>query len=80
MTDKYCIDAEGWGPVSPIRDFDLTPCFEEGILQSTLLVVLLAFGMFRTYSLTRLEDRKRSGKSRWLLNTKIVRFATSCFY
>ncbi|KAG8965978.1 hypothetical protein FRC03_012713 [Tulasnella sp. 419] len=27
---------EGWGPISPIRDFDLTPCFEDAALSALL--------------------------------------------
>ena len=34
-----CRDPEGWGPVSRLRQFDLTPCFEEGVVLSSLLVV-----------------------------------------
>ena len=40
---------EGWGPVSALREFDLTPCFEEGILLSTLLVLLLVVSLFRLW-------------------------------
>lgn len=31
----------GWGPVSPLREFDFTACFEVGTTLLTLLVVLL---------------------------------------
>ena len=40
---------EGWGPVSTLREFDLTPCFEEGIVLSTLLVVLLVVSLSRLW-------------------------------
>ena len=42
---------EGWGPVSKSREFDLTPCFEEGVLLSTLLVVLLVVSLFRLWGI-----------------------------
>ena len=72
MAEEYCLDPEGWGPVSPIRDFDLTPCFEEGILLSTLAVLLTVSGLNKVHALWSLEDRPRSNKSRWLLGAKIV--------
>jgi hypothetical protein len=79
MADKYCRDIEGWGPVSPIRDFDLTPCFEEGVLQSTLLGLLLALGSFRIFSLSKVKNRERSRKSRWTLYAKLVRLGFDIF-
>ena len=72
MAEEYCLDPEGWGPVSPIRDFDLTPCFEEGILLSASVVVLGVLGSYRIHTLWSLEERPRFNKSRWLLGTKIV--------
>lgn len=47
----YHGDHEGWGPVSTLREFDLTPCFEEGILLSSLLIVLLAVSLFRLWAI-----------------------------
>ena len=31
---------EGWGPISHLREFDLTPCFEEGALLVPLFALL----------------------------------------
>lgn len=42
---------EGWGPVSTLREFDFTPCFEEGILLSTLYVVLFVVSLFRLWGI-----------------------------
>lgn len=51
---------EGWGPVSSLREFDLTPCFEEGIILPTLLVVLLLI------SLSSLQGTKSAAANRIL--------------
>ena len=42
---------EGWGPVSKLRVFDLTPCFEEGVILSTLLVILLVVSLSRLWGI-----------------------------
>jgi hypothetical protein len=68
-----CRDREGWSPVSDLRSFDLTPCFEEGIILSTLLVVLLILGAYRSWSLRSLPVTERSRKSIWILRAKLVR-------
>ncbi|KAA1470346.1 P-loop containing nucleoside triphosphate hydrolase protein [Dentipellis sp. KUC8613] len=68
-----CRDSEGWGPVSRLRDFDLTPCFEEGIVLPTILLVLGFVSVFRVWSLRRVPPFKRQGKLNvWLLRLKIV--------
>ncbi|KAF8317395.1 hypothetical protein DL93DRAFT_2125118 [Clavulina sp. PMI_390] len=48
-TGGLCHSKEGWGPVSPSRDFDLTHCFEYGILIPALLGLLVLFGLPRAY-------------------------------
>ncbi|TFY72025.1 hypothetical protein EVG20_g1007 [Dentipellis fragilis] len=68
-----CRDSEGWGPVSRLHDFDLTPCFEEGIILPTILLFLGFVSVFRIWSLKRAPPYKRQGKfSVWLLRLKIV--------
>jgi hypothetical protein len=37
LSAMTCRDAEGWRAVSRLRDFDTTPCFEEGVLLPSLL-------------------------------------------
>ncbi|KAF9779193.1 metal resistance protein YCF1 [Thelephora terrestris] len=66
---------EGWGPVSRLREFDLTPCFEEGILLSTLLVLLLVVSLFRLWA-TKPEiaepTRTLTTRSASVLKAKLV--------
>lgn len=68
-----CANPEGWGPVSPIRTFDLTPCFEEGIVLSTVLVLFLVAAAPRCWVLSSDAVRTRSRKSVWVLRIKLVR-------
>ncbi|KAK0488812.1 P-loop containing nucleoside triphosphate hydrolase protein [Armillaria novae-zelandiae] len=75
-----CRDTEGWNIVSRIRPFDLTLCFEEGILFSGLYALLLAIGAAKCLSLSSAQiSRKRSLKSRWILAVKIL-FLTLAFF
>lgn len=67
---------EGWGPVSTFREFDLTPCFEEGIVLSTLLVVLLVVSLFRLWGIkSKALERIHTltSRSALVLNAKLVR-------
>ena len=66
-------DPEGWGPVSQIRPFDLTSCFEEGAVFSPLLAAFLAVAILACWRHRRNEIRKRSKKSVWVLRAKLVR-------
>ncbi|SJL03580.1 related to YCF1-Vacuolar ABC transporter responsible for vacuolar sequestration of glutathione-S-conjugates [Armillaria ostoyae] len=68
-----CRDTEGWNIVSRIRPFDLTLCFEEGILFSSLYALLLAIAAAKCLSLSSAQiSRRRSLKSRWILAFKIL--------
>ncbi|KAF5362251.1 hypothetical protein D9756_002523 [Leucocoprinus leucothites] len=71
-----CHDPEGWRPVSRLRPFDITPCYEEGILFSSILALLLVVGIFRSLNLAALAPRHVSSRSRWILRAKII-FLTS---
>lgn len=69
-----CNHIEGWGPVSRLRPFDLTPCFEEGILFSVPLGSLIILSLIRVYQLYRLAALHRTQKTNvWLLWGKLVR-------
>ncbi|KAJ7634168.1 P-loop containing nucleoside triphosphate hydrolase protein [Mycena polygramma] len=68
----YCRDGEGFGPFSRLRDFDLTPCFEEGILNSGLLAVLLIYSVLNSLALCVAESQTRSTKSRIILGAKLT--------
>ncbi|KAH9924719.1 metal resistance protein YCF1 [Fomitopsis serialis] len=73
-----CNSPEGWGPVSAARPFDLTPCFEEGILLSTLLVLFVVAGAFRCWALRRWEVLPRCRRSLWVLRAKLILLALAC--
>ncbi|KAJ7760397.1 P-loop containing nucleoside triphosphate hydrolase protein [Mycena metata] len=66
-----CRDPEGFTPVSRLRDFDLTPCFEEGILNSGVLTVLLISSLL-SLPLCLVDAQKRSMKSRIILGAKLT--------
>ncbi|KAJ2933863.1 hypothetical protein H1R20_g3220, partial [Candolleomyces eurysporus] len=68
----YCRDSEGWLPVSSKRPFDSTPCFQEGIVLSSLLAALLAFSLLRSTQLWTRPALQRSLKSCSLLWLKIA--------
>ncbi|KDR65747.1 hypothetical protein GALMADRAFT_232908 [Galerina marginata CBS 339.88] len=67
-----CHDIEGWRPVSRLRDFDTTPCFEEGILLSGLLSVAFAFCLLRSIALCLHGPFERSRRSTWILRAKLL--------
>ncbi|KAJ3054695.1 hypothetical protein HK097_001102 [Rhizophlyctis rosea] len=51
--DSWCRDAEGWGPWSPIRFLDFTPCFEDTVLEHVPVLILFVFGIPQLVKLTR---------------------------
>ncbi|KII85750.1 hypothetical protein PLICRDRAFT_144304 [Plicaturopsis crispa FD-325 SS-3] len=77
-----CNDREGWDAVSRIRAFDLTSCFEEGILLSTLLIVFFAFASFNSWLLSSRHTLPETRKSKWVLRGKLIllafAFSASC--
>lgn len=42
--DALCANPEGWGPLSPSRPFDFTPCFELSVLGLVPALVMIPFG------------------------------------
>ncbi|THU99163.1 multidrug resistance-associated ABC transporter [Dendrothele bispora CBS 962.96] len=66
-----CNDPERWSVVSRFRAFDLTPCFEEGILLSSLYGVVLFISVVRSLGTCLSESRPIHSKSRWLLHGKL---------
>lgn len=67
-----CLDGDGWGPVSHVRDFDLTLCFEQGVLLPTLFGVLFVLGFARALVLTRDDALHHTARSRRILSAKLV--------
>ncbi|KAF7294499.1 hypothetical protein MKEN_01442500 [Mycena kentingensis (nom. inval.)] len=71
-TAMACNDPEGFRVVSDRRPFDLTLCFEEGVLLSSLLAVLLVASVLSSLSLCLLESRKRATRSNVVLGLKLT--------
>ena len=73
LPDAMCHHPEGWGPVSRLDPFDLTPCFEDAVLFSVPLGLLTALGLLRTWQLSKLVAFQRTQKvNTWLLWMKLV--------
>lgn len=70
-------DPEGWGPVSRIRPFDLTSCFEEGAVLSPLLVGFLLSAVVACWIHRGREIHERYRRSVWILRAKVVRDCAS---
>ncbi|KAF8513407.1 P-loop containing nucleoside triphosphate hydrolase protein [Hysterangium stoloniferum] len=68
----FCDDKEGWGPVSQDRDFDLTVCFEEGVLIPGILSLLLGVGFIRVCVLARRDPVPRNTRSCRVLYAKLL--------
>ncbi|KAG6889968.1 hypothetical protein C0992_003448 [Termitomyces sp. T32_za158] len=67
-----CHDPEGWRVISRARDFDTSLCFEEGVLLSVLLAVLLVVATARSLTLILDLSKERTCNSRYLLRTKLA--------
>ncbi|KAG1776029.1 P-loop containing nucleoside triphosphate hydrolase protein [Suillus placidus] len=78
-----CRDVEGWRIVSKLREFDLTLCFEEGVILTSLLALLLLSAACRIWTLRYLPSRDISRKSGWRLWAKLtllgLAIVASCF-
>ncbi|KAJ8516868.1 hypothetical protein ONZ45_g5873 [Pleurotus djamor] len=72
-----CRDAEGWQFVSRIRTFDTTPCFEEGIINSSILVAFLIIAVLRVLELSFTDAKARDFKSRTILYAKLALLAAA---
>jgi ATP-binding cassette subfamily C (CFTR/MRP) protein 1 len=74
LPGDLCRNSEGWGPVSRLRPFDLTPCFEDAVLLSIPLGLLIVFSLLRSWQLSRLSALRRAQRiNTWLLWAKLVR-------
>ena len=63
--------------VSRLRDFDTTPCFEEGVIISGLLSAVFILTLSRTISIYFNQPLERSHKSIQILTIKLVRLSFS---
>ncbi|KAJ2249336.1 hypothetical protein GGI13_004324 [Coemansia sp. RSA 455] len=43
----FCPTDEGWGPWSPTRELDLTPCFEHGVITPVLNLLFIGLAFYR---------------------------------
>jgi ATP-binding cassette subfamily C (CFTR/MRP) protein 1 len=78
LPGDLCHHPEGWGPVSRLRSFDLTPCFEDAVLFSVPLGLLIAVSLLRLWHLSRLSALHRTQRiNTWLLWAKLVRVCLS---
>jgi len=65
-----CDSAEGWGPMSPTRDFDLTPCFQALVLWFLPALAFCAAALGALPGWLRCERKPRSEGSMHLLYEK----------
>lgn len=68
-----CRNEEGWRSVSSQRDFDLTPCFEEGVLIAGILAAVGLLAVFKTLLLCVRAPHSISRTSTFYLRVKTVR-------
>ncbi|QRV89229.1 ABC transporter transmembrane region [Ceratobasidium sp. AG-Ba] len=67
----YCADPEGLGPVSHLRELDLTRCFEH-VVQTGLLAVFVVFAGVRCLQLAKREVRAEGEPGKRLLRAKLA--------
>ncbi|KAG9104389.1 hypothetical protein FRC06_002943 [Ceratobasidium sp. 370] len=68
---EYCSDPEGLGPISRLRELDLTPCFERTV-QSGVLLIFLIFAAVRCVQLGKRERRAQGEDGKRLLSAKLA--------
>ncbi|KAJ2750195.1 hypothetical protein GGI19_005245, partial [Coemansia pectinata] len=51
---RFCPTDEGWGPWSPNRELDLTPCFEHGVVMPVLNMLFIGLAIYRLRKLQAL--------------------------
>ncbi|KAG8684180.1 hypothetical protein FRC11_012505, partial [Ceratobasidium sp. 423] len=68
---QLCLDPEGLGPISHLRELDFTPCFEQ-VSESGLLVVFCLVAGARCAQLIRREERPETEAGARLLRGKLA--------
>lgn len=66
-----CRDLEGWRAVSRLREFDTTPCFQEGILLPSLLATIFFVSTARSLVILFKDLLEKIRKSIQVLNAKL---------
>ncbi|CAO1618700.1 unnamed protein product [Sympodiomycopsis kandeliae] len=70
---SFCPDPEGWGPYSPERDLDFTPCFQQAALWIAPAILLALCASFQIHKLSQLPLRtSTTPTSKGLLYAKLV--------
>ncbi|RUS22445.1 multidrug resistance-associated protein 3 [Endogone sp. FLAS-F59071] len=73
MVDAICKDSEGWGPLSSLRDFDFTTCFEDVILIPLPSLVFVFAGAFRLLYLARSMQSNTNRRAKdWLYWLRMI--------
>ncbi|CAE6470998.1 unnamed protein product [Rhizoctonia solani] len=68
---RLCLDSEGFGPVSQLRELDFTPCFEQ-VSESGLLVIFCLVAGARCAQLIRREERPETNAGTRVLRGKLA--------
>ncbi|KAJ1307098.1 hypothetical protein OPQ81_001216 [Rhizoctonia solani] len=68
---SLCLDPEGLGPISHLRELDFTPCFEQ-ISESGLLVIFCVVAGARCAQLIRRQERPETDAGTRLLRGKLA--------
>jgi hypothetical protein len=66
-----CLDPEGLGPTSYLRELDFTPCFEQ-FSESAVLLIFSVFAGVRCVQLARRQKRAETHEGNTLLHGKLV--------
>lgn len=75
---RMCKNAEGWGPASPVRDLDFTPCFQDATFVVLPAFVLAICAAITSPSLLRTPARPLTNTSQTILTLKHVLLAIAC--
>lgn len=67
---RLCRSAEGWGPASPSRDLDFTPCFEDAVLTMAPVLLLAMCAATVLPQWNRTEPRPLTKMSQTILQLK----------
>ncbi|CDH53089.1 multidrug resistance-associated protein 1 [Lichtheimia corymbifera JMRC:FSU:9682] len=67
-----CHDAEGWGPFSPLREPDFTPCFEDSVIMLAPSAFLLIAGAARLWILAKRDSFPADMTRNWLYFVKMA--------
>ncbi|KAI8072721.1 multi drug resistance-associated protein MRP [Gongronella butleri] len=70
-----CRNAEGWGPLSPVREPDFTPCFEDWVLLNVPVIYIAIVGVIRLFRVRHRHLLSSKITQNWHYFTKMVTLA-----